>query len=500
MSETCNKFQSVYRRILRFQKIGVLASWDLYTATPKLGFDDMSDTMTFASSEAFALSNSDEFFGLVEALNEPEEFAQLTTGMQYTIQKLKTELEKSRRIPQAFFEELVSLQNQSMKAWTEAKRASDYTLFAPYLEKLISMITQKCAYTDPGKDTYEVLLDQYEKGMDSTTIDRVFEELKEGLLPLLRKILAAPQPDSTAFDGFYDIPAQMKVQDLLLNYIGFSLDAGTTAVSEHPFTTGFSRNDVRITNHYYENNAISSMFSAIHEGGHGIFEQNVDPALQNTAADDCCYMGVHESQSRFFENILGRSKNFWIPIYAQIQELLPEFKKHSLDEFCREINHVQNSMIRTEADEVTYCLHIILRYEMEQAIFRDHVPVSELPALWNQKMQDYLQITPSNDAEGILQDMHWSDGSFGYFPSYLLGSIYDGMFLETLEQDLGNIDEILASGQIHTITKWLNEKIHWYGSLREPKEVIRTVCGKELSAKPLLDYFTKKYTEVYHLS
>ena len=211
-------------------------------------------------------------------------------------------------------------------------------------------------------------------------------------------------------------------------------------------------------------------------------------------------VGASGMQSRFFENILGRSKNFWIPIYAQIQELLPEFKKHSLDEFCREINHVQNSMIRTEADEVTYCLHIILRYEMEQAIFRDHVPVSELPALWNQKMQDYLQITPSNDAEGILQDMHWSDGSFGYFPSYLLGSIYDGMFLETLEQDLGNIDEILASGQIHTITKWLNEKIHWYGSLREPKEVIHAVCGKELSAKPLLDYFTKKYTEVYHLS
>ena len=500
MSETFDKFQAIYRRILSFQKIGTLASWDLYTATPKQGFDGMSSTMTFASAEAFALSNSDEFYSLVQALNEPEEFDQLGEGMRYTVRHLRVELEKSRRIPQAFFEELVSLQNQSMKARTEAKQTSDFSLFAPYLEKLISMITQKCAYTDPGKDTYEVLLDQYEKGMDSATIDRIFEELKEGLLPLLKKILAAPQPDSTAFEGFYDIPAQMKVQDLLLTYIGFSLDAGTTAVSEHPFTTGFSRNDVRITNHYYENNAISAMFSAIHEGGHGIFEQNVDPALENTEADDCRYMGIHESQSRFFENVLGRNKNFWIPIYEQIQTLLPEFKKHSLDEFCREINHVQNSMIRTEADEVTYCLHIILRYEMEQAIFRDHVPVHELPALWNQKMQEYLQITPSCDAEGILQDMHWSDGSFGYFPSYLLGSIYDGMFLETLQQELGSIEELLASGQIHTITHWLNKNIHWYGSLREPKEVIRKVCKKELSAKPLLDYFTEKYTKIYHLS
>ena len=157
-------------------------------------------------------------------------------------------------------------------------------------------------------------------------------------------------------------------------------------------------------------------------------------------------------------------------------------------------------MVRTEADEVTYCFHIILRYEMEKAIFYDHVPVEKLPELWNQKMQQYLHITPSNDAEGILQDMHWSDGSFGYFPSYLLGSIYDGMFLQAIEHDLGSIDELLAAGRILEITHWLNEKIHWYGSRREPKEVIRTVCGKELSAKPLLDYFTKKYTEVYHLS
>lgn len=499
MSETFTKFQSMYRRILQFRKICTLVSWDLYTATPENGFDDMSDTMTFASAEAFSLSTSDEFFSLIQALNAPEEFSQLDEGMQYTVRKLKEDLEKDRRIPQAFFEELVSLQNQSMKAWTEAKRASDFSIFAPYLEKLIDMTIQKCNYTDPGKDTYEVLLEQYEKGMDSATIDRVFAELKEGLLPLLRRILAAPQPDSSIFQGHYDINAQKQVQDLLLTYIGFSLKSGTTAVSEHPFTTGFSRNDVRITNHYYEDNPISAIFSAIHEGGHGIFEQNVDPKLHDTEANDCCYMGVHESQSRFFENILGRNRNFWVPIYEQIQQLLPDLASHSLDEFYREINHVQNSMIRTEADEVTYGLHIILRYEMEQAIFRDHVPVEQLPALWNEKMQNYLQITPADDAEGILQDMHWSDGSFGYFPSYLLGSIYDGMFLDAIERDLGNIDELLASGQIQTITKWLNEKIHWYGSLREPKEVIREVCGCELSAEPLLRYFTKKYTKLYSL-
>lgn len=285
----------------------------------------------------------------------------------------------------------------------------------------------------------------------------------------------------------------------MLSYIGFSKDAGAVGETEHPFTLNFSSKDVRVTNHYYEHDPVSAMFSAIHEGGHAIFEQNVNPEYDNTAAGSCRYMGVHESQSRFYENILGRNKNFWIPVYEKVQELMPQMKDISLDEFYREINHVRNSLIRTEADEVTYCFHIILRYEMEKAIFRDNVPVAKLPELWNQKMKEYLDITPANDAEGILQDMHWSDGSFGYFPSYLLGSIYDGMYLEELEKELGPVDEILKEGRIKEITKWLNEKIHWYGSTRTPKEVIANVCGKEVSAEPLVRYFEKKYASVYDL-
>ena len=210
-------------------------------------------------------------------------------------------------------------------------------------------------------------------------------------------------------------------------------------------------------------------------------------------------MGLHESQSRFYENVLGRNKNFWLPIYKKLGELLPQFKEITLDEFYREINHVRNSFIRTEADELTYCFHIIIRYEIEKAIFRDGVEVEELPALWNKKMQEYLKITPANDAEGILQDMHWSGGSFGYFPSYLLGSIYDGMYLEQIEKELGSIDTILAEGRILEITKWLNEKIHRFGSTRTPKETLRAVCGKEVTAEPIIRYFKDKYTKVYGL-
>ena len=208
-------------------------------------------------------------------------------------------------------------------------------------------------------------------------------------------------------------------------------------------------------------------------------------------------MGLHESQSRFFENILGRNINFWKPIWPKVVEIVPEFKAVTLEEFVREINHVENSFIRTEADELTYCLHVILRYDIERAIFIDGAKVEDLPKMWNDKMQEYLHITPDNDSVGILQDMHWSDASFGYFPSYLLGSIYDGMFLEAIEKDLGNIDDILAAGDIKKITKWLNENIHQYGATRTSKEVLDAVCHKELSAQPLIKYFKEKYKKIY---
>lgn len=499
MSETLTRFQDYLKKMNYYRRVISLLDWDMYTQTPKKGYDGMAEALAYFSTEEFVMSTSEELENMLDTLAQPKEYEQLDDCMKYTVRIMKRDMEKSKQIPKDFFTSFVAAQSASRQAWQEAKQAADFSIFAPHLEKLIEMTIQKVGYTDPGKDVYEVLLDQFEEGMDSASINRVFSELKAGLVPLVAKILAAPQPDSSKFRAYFDINDQKKAQDFLLNYIGFSFDAGLTGESEHPFTLGFSGKDLRITNHFHENDPLSAIFSAIHEGGHAIFGQNVNPAFEGTPADDCCYMGVHESQSRFYENILGRNKNFWIPIYEKMRELLPALKNISLEEFYREINHVQNSFIRVDADEVTYCLHIIIRYEIEQAIFRDHVPVAKLPALWNQKMQEYLQITPANDAEGILQDMHWADGAFGYFPSYLLGSIYDGMFLNALEEDLGSVDELLAKGEILTITKWLNTNIHQYGSTRLPKDVIQEVCHKELSAAPLLDYFTKKYTEIYQL-
>lgn len=499
MSKLLDELKSYLSEMNQYEHVVTLLYWDMKTNTPKLGQEAHIEALTRFSAKNFEMSTADELGKMLDGLAEEAEYEELDDTWKFIVRRMKREFDRNKRIPADVYEAFVRAQAESGNAWEEAKNASDFSIFAPHLKKMIDMTREMTGYTDPGKEVYDALLNQYEEGMDSATIDRLFGDLKQELIPMVQAIIAKPEPDDSAFHAYFDPDAQRKVQWMLLDYIGFRRDAGAVGETEHPFTLNFSSKDVRVTNHYYETDPISSMFSAIHEGGHGIFEQNVNPEYDNTVAGSCGYMGIHESQSRFYENILGRNKNFWLPIYDKLGELLPQFKEISLDEFYREINHVRNSFIRTEADEVTYCFHIILRYEMEKAIFRDNVAVEDLPALWNQKMQEYLQITPANDAEGILQDMHWSDGSFGYFPSYLLGSIYDGMYLDTIEAELGSVDQILAEGRISEITKWLNEKIHQYGSTRTPKEVIENVCGKEVSAEPLVRYFKKKYTEIYEL-
>ncbi len=500
MSELEKKLKDFLELKKQYDHVTTLLYWDMETGTPKLGQQAHVDALTYFSTRSFEMGTSDELEQMLQALSEPEEYEALDDTMKFIVTRMKRDMDKDKRIPKDLFEAFVRAQAEAGNAWRDAKNASDFSMFAPHLEKMIKMRKEITGYTDPGKEIYDALLDNYEEGMDTETIDHLFGDLKKELIPLVKQILAAKQPDDSKFKGHYDVDAQKKVQNLLLDYIGFSKDAGSVGETEHPFTLNFNSKDVRVSNHYYEEEPLFAMFSAIHEGGHAIFEQNVNPAYDNTVAGSCCYMGVHESQSRFYENILGRNKNFWLPIYDKLGELLPQFKEITLDEFYHEINHVRNSMIRTEADEVTYCFHIILRYEMEKAIFRDHVPVAKLPELWNEKMKEYLDIVPVNDAEGILQDMHWSDASFGYFPSYLLGSIYDGMYLEELEKELGSVDELLAAGKIGEITKWLNQKIHWYGSTRTPKEVIANVCGKEVSAEPLIRYFKEKYSKLYDLN
>ena len=398
MNDKLEQLQKYLEKMEQFNHVNTLLYWDMRTNTPKEGFAGHSDALTYFSTEQFSMSTSDELKTLLDTLAEPEEFEKLDDKWKFVVNKMKTDMDRNRRIPKEFYESFVKAQSESENAWEEAKEKADFSIFAPHLQKMIDMTAEMTGYTDPEKEVYDALLDQYEKGMDSATMDSLFEDLKAELIPLVQKVLAAKQPDDSKFHVSFDKNAQKEVEKLLLSYIGFDWNRGTTGESTHPFTLNFSSKDVRVTNHFYEHDPLSAMYSAIHEGGHAIFEQNVNPDYDGTVAGSCSYMGIHESQSRFYENILGRNKNFWIPVYAKVQEKMPQLQDVSLDEFYKEVNHVRNSFIRTEADELTYCFHIILRYEIEKAIFRDHVKVEELPALWNQKMQEYLQITQADDA------------------------------------------------------------------------------------------------------
>lgn len=499
MDTKLNELKELLKVKEKYDRAVTLFSWDMQTITPEKGFKGHADALAYFSMQSFKIQNSDKMNSLLTELSNDNVYNKLDDTWKFIVKRMKRDIDKTRNIPEEFYEEYVRAQTESGNAWKKAKRESDFSIFAPYLEKMISLTKKKAEYTDPGKEVYDVLLDQYEEGINSEEIDGLFEDIKRELIPLLNKVMEAEQPDDSIFKGRYDINAQKQVQKLLLEYIGFSFEKGAVGETEHPFTINFSSKDVRVTNHYYEDNAINAMFSAIHEGGHGIFEQNVNPDFDCTVAGSCSYMGIHESQSRFYENILGKNINFWIPIYEKVQDLLPTLKNISLEQFYHEINHVRKSLIRIDADELSYGFHIIVRYELEKAIFRDNVSVDELPELWNKKMNEYLQITPEKDAEGILQDTHWGDGSFGYFPTYLLGSIYDGMYLETIEKKMGCVDNILKEGNIKSITKWLNTNIHQYGNTRLPKEVIKNVCGCNITAKPLIEHFTKKYTQLYKL-
>ena len=493
MSKKLEELQKYLEEMNRYNHVVTLLYWDMRTCMPKGGFEKHTDAVAFFSTKQFQMSVAEELGKLLDALMDKDEFDALDDTWKFVVKKMKKDFDKNKQIPSEVFEKYVRVQAEAGHFWEEAKNKSDYSIFAPKLQEIIELTKEITGYQEPDKEVYDALLNEYEEGMDSVTIDKIFGELKEELVPLIAKVTAEKMPKNPKLEGKFDVDAQEKVQKMLLDYMGFSWEKGAVGRTEHPFTLNFSSDDVRVTNHYYENNPISSIFSAIHEGGHAIFEQNVNPKYNGTVAGSCSYMGIHESQSRFYENMLGRNRNFWIPIYDKLGEILPQFKEISLDEFYKEINRVENSFIRTESDELTYGLHIILRYEMEKAIFRDGVDVTELPALWNQKMKEFFGITPKNDAEGILQDMHWSGGSFGYFPSYLLGNVYDGMLKEQIEQELGDIDTILAEGRILEITKWLNDKIHKYGSIRLPKETIMAVCGREVTAQPLIKYFKDKY-------
>lgn len=494
------EFKELVKRIRYYNEAISVLYWDLRTGAPRKGVPERAEAIGMLTAEAFNLSTSPQMEEYLNFFDEEGNNANLDRIMKAVVKECRKEFDKFKKIPAEKYKEYVILTSEAESVWEEAKTTNNFELFRPYLERIVDFNLDFIELWGYKDNKYNTLLDFYEPGMTVDKLDMIFGELRNKLVPLVAKIKEASQIDNSALMKYFDPAKQEEFGLFILQKMGYDFDAGRQDESEHPFTIGINPGDVRITTHYYPNDMSSALMSSMHEGGHALYEQNISEEMNGTPLATGTSTGIHESQSRFWENIIGRSYSFWKCYYNDLQKVFPEqLKDMSLDEFYRAINKVEPSLIRVEADEVTYNLHIMIRYEIEKALINQKIKVSDLPEVWNDKMKEYLGIVPPNDAKGVLQDVHWAGGGFGYFPSYSLGNIYSAQIYNAARKDIKDFDQLVGSGELIKIKEWLSEKIHKHGKLLEPGEILKAVTGEEINPNYLVEYLETKYKEIYKL-
>ncbi len=487
-------FLEYVKKISAYNEALSVIYWDLRTGAPKKGVEQRSEVIGMISSEVFKMSTSEEMAFFIAKLAAEEAQTSISDITKKAVEECKKVYERNNKIPANEYKEFVILQSKSGSAWEEAKEKADFSLFQPYLEQIVTYTKRFIEYWGYQDHKYNTLLDMYEPGMTVEVLDRVFAQLRERIVPLVKQVTESEfQPNTTFLYHHFPKEKQKQFSIEMLKELGFDFEAGRLDESVHPFATGINRGDVRVTTRYDEHDFRGAIFGTIHECGHAIYEQNISSELTGTLLDDGTSMGIHESQSLFFENFVGRNKFFWEKQYAVLKEVAPgQFGQVTLDDFYRGINESKPSLIRIEADELTYPLHIMIRYEIEKALFDGELAVTDLPKVWNEKYKEYLGIVPENDAEGVLQDVHWSDGSFGYFPSYALGYMYAAQMKQAMLKDLPQFNELLANGNIEPIKTWLNEKIHQYGKMKQPLEILQGNNGRRFKCAISNQLFRRK--------
>jgi len=493
------QFRELLAKMNAYSSAIKLMAWDLRTSAPKKGVPARAQALGMLSTEVFLLSTSDLMETCLCDLEKMDKHESLDEIMKASVKECRRNIDRVRRIPKELYREFATLTAEAESVWEEAKNRNDFAMFRPWLEKIVGMTKQMIGHLGYEKHPYDALLEDFEPGMTVEKLDPLFAEMRARLVPLLARIKSSPQPRTIDLETRCFDPEKQKAFSLkVLERMGYDFQAGRLDASEHPFTIGITSGDVRITTHYDPHDVKSALFGSIHEGGHGLYEQNIDPILLDTPLHTGSSMGVHESQSRFWENMVGHSQSFWISMYGELCSYFPEqLNDVSSEDFYRTINQVSPSLIRVEADELTYNLHIMIRYEIEKALLTDQIGVSDLPRVWNEKMQEYLGLTPPDDKSGVLQDVHWAGGGFGYFPSYALGNLYSAQILQAMKKDIPDFEDRLRRGELLEIKDWLVEKIHRFGKLKSPGELLRDITGREMDSRCLLDYLENKYAAIY---
>ena len=487
------------------QSAASIVHWDMETKMPPKAIKLRSLQLAMLSRIAHKMSTDPETGKFLEKIMRHPEYDSLNTVQKRNVYLMKKNYDEQTKLPEELVAETAKQQAITVDTWKKAKAAKDFSMFKPELEKLVELRRKAAEILMEVKETatpYDALIDIFEPKMTAQTISKVFAELREGLISLINKCKTAPkEPDTSILKRRVPIDIQRRFADLLAEFIEYDIKSkeagGRLDETEHPFTTGYY-DDVRITTHYYEDKFYSSIFSTLHEGGHALYEQNLNPEWIFQPVGTGCSSGIHESQSRFVENIIGRSREFWIYFLPKLKKLTGNiFSNVDLDKFVHAVNHVKPSKIRIEADEVTYCLHIIIRFNLERDLFADKIKVAELPQIWNQSYNEYLGVDIENDSEGVMQDTHWASGLYGYFPSYALGNIYSGQILARMEKDLSDWRKQLSKGNFHSIKQWLAKNVHSYGDLYDPADLIKKIGGEKISVKPYLNYLHQKCSKLY---
>ncbi len=417
------------------------------------------------------------------------------------LRELWRDFSRAKKLPTEFVQRLGRECSLAQQVWTEARKKNDFALFLPNLRVVVELKREEARFLGFSESPYDALMDTYEPGATVSQLRPLFAALKGDLVPLLHQVLASPTKiDDSMLYRSYDQGRQVEFGKLVLTAMGYDFHRGRMDLSAHPFTTSFHPTDVRITTRVYETELPACLFSCIHEGGHGLYEQGLDPERFGTPLGEPLSLGLHESQSRLWENCVGRSRPFWRCFFPYLQQLFPDqLGGVTVESFFAAVNRVRPSLIRVEADELTYNLHIMLRFELEQDLIEGRIQAEDLPSLWNQKMRDYLGLAPERDADGVLQDVHWSLGAIGYFPTYTLGNLYAAQFYEQAQKEIPGLTSEIEQGRLTVLTQWLNRKIHRWGRTFTAEQLLQRVVGSPLSQQPLLNHLRKTYAEIYKL-
>jgi carboxypeptidase Taq len=492
---TYNSYKDHLQKIADLRYSAAVLQWDQETYMPVKSATLRGQQLATLSELAHRFFTGNETGDMLQQLLQQKD---LTPTQRRNLELSEYDYNKAKKLSPEFVRLMTETINQSFHSWIEARKANNFKIFEADLTKLTELKKQEANLLGFNDHPYNALLNDYERGATVSLLDGVFNNIRTPLKELFDKIMSAKQVDASFLQQHFSRDKQWNYGMLLLKEIGFDFEAGRQDISEHPFTTSFSPQDVRITTRIDEEDFSNMTWSTIHELGHALYEQGLPPSEYGLPLGEACSLSIHESQSRLWENQVGRSYLFWKYHYPSLQKEFPEqFGKISLDQFYAAINKVEPSLIRTEADEVTYHFHVMIRYELEKKLIEGAISVKDIPACWNEQYEHYLGVKSADDKHGCLQDVHWSHGSFGYFPTYSLGSFYAAQFFEQAKKDVPSLQSELEQGRYQLLVNWLREKIHVHGRYYTSEGLCEQICGQPLDIKHFMQYLLDKYRKIY---